>query len=123
MFGALIPTCTCHTSEVQDYFAAHGTLQLDIDSPPVTTKTIFWLASCTKLVTVVAALQCVERGLFALDDPDDVHRLLPEWRDPKILSGWTDDDKPILIPAKENITLRSLLTQRAELITTSFPLT
>lgn len=58
----------------------------------------------------MAALQCVERGLFTLDDPDDVHRLLPEWRDPKILSGWTDDDEPILIPAKEKITLRLLLT-------------
>lgn len=45
----------------------HHHLQLD---------TLFWLGSCTKLMTVVATLQCVERGYFTLDE--DVTRLLPE---------------------------------------------
>lgn len=69
-----------------------------------------WLASCSKLVTTIAALQCVERGLFTLDDPEDVDRLLPEWKNLEILTGWTDDDSPILQPATEKITLRKLLT-------------
>jgi CubicO group peptidase (beta-lactamase class C family) len=69
-----------------------------------------WIASCSKLVTTIAALQCVERGLFTLDDPTAVDRLLPEWKDPEILTGFTEDGKPILQPAKEKITLRKLLT-------------
>jgi CubicO group peptidase (beta-lactamase class C family) len=98
------------TSDPQDFLAAYGTLQLDPASPAVSTKTVMWLASCTKLVTAVAALQCVERGLFTLDDPTNIDRLLPEWKDPEILTGWADDGSPILQPAKENITLRRLLT-------------
>lgn len=96
-------------SEAQDYLAAYGTLQLDPQSSPVTTKTVMWLASCSKLVTAVSALQCIERGLFSLDDPADVSRLLPEWNNPEILAGWKDG-KTDLQPAKEQITLRRLLT-------------
>lgn len=73
-----------------------------------------WIASCTKLVTTVAALQCVERGLFALDSSADVDRLLPEWRDSQILTGF-QEGKPILQDAKEKITLRMLLTHTSGL--------
>ncbi|KNG50873.1 major facilitator superfamily transporter [Stemphylium lycopersici] len=93
-----------------DFFATYGTLELDPTSPSVSTKTTFWIASCTKLVTAIAALQCVERDLFTLDDAADIDRLLPEWRQPDMLTGWTDDQTPILQPAKEKITLRKLLT-------------
>lgn len=27
----------------------------------------YWIASCTKLMTTIAPLQCIERGLFSLD--------------------------------------------------------
>ena len=74
-----------------------------------------WVVSCTKLVTAVAALQCVERGLFSLENASDVDRLLPEWKDPEILTGWADDGKPILRPATEKITLKSLLTHTSGL--------
>ncbi|RII11459.1 hypothetical protein CUC08_Gglean005456 [Alternaria sp. MG1] len=96
-------------SDPEDFLAAYGTLQLDPTSPPVSRETTVWLASCTKLVTTVAALQCVERGLFSLDEPADVDRLLPEWKKPMILTGWADNE-PVLQPAKESITLRRLLT-------------
>lgn len=39
-------------------------------------SSVFWLASCTKLLTAVAALQLVEDGLIALDD--SVEEVLPE---------------------------------------------
>lgn len=96
--------------ESQDYLAAYGTLSLDPASSRVSTKTVMWGASCGKLPTTIAALQCVERGLFALDDPTDVDRLLPGWKDPEILVGWTDEGSAILQPAKEKITLKQLLT-------------
>ncbi|KAI4675092.1 uncharacterized protein J4E88_007996 [Alternaria novae-zelandiae] len=96
-------------SEPDDFLAAFGTLQLDSTSPPVSTKTTVWLASCTKLATAIAALQCVERGLFSLDEPTDTDRLLPEWKNSVVLTGWNADE-PILQPAKERLTLRRLLT-------------
>ncbi|PWN22217.1 beta-lactamase/transpeptidase-like protein [Microstroma glucosiphilum] len=39
-------------------------------------SSVFWLASCTKLLTAVAALQLVEDGLIGLDD--SVEEALPE---------------------------------------------
>jgi CubicO group peptidase (beta-lactamase class C family) len=73
-----------------------------------------WLASCVKLATTVAALQCVERGLFSLDSAADVERLLPEWATLEVLS-FGEDGSPILTPAKEKITLRRLLTHTSGL--------
>jgi CubicO group peptidase (beta-lactamase class C family) len=64
-----------------------------------------WLASSTKLMTSIAALQCVERGLFKLDE--DVTRLLPEFKDVEILRGFEEGtEKPILVKATKTITLR-----------------
>jgi CubicO group peptidase (beta-lactamase class C family) len=66
---------------------------------------LFWLASMTKPVTSVAAMQLVERGALALDAP--MGELLPELKAPRI---W---DKGVLRPAKTPITLRHLLTHTA----------
>lgn len=69
-----------------------------------------WLASATKLVTTVAAMQCVERGLFALDDPISI--VLPAWSHPEVLVGFSDESngEPMVRGAKKSITLRHLLT-------------
>lgn len=42
------------------------------EKTPMTLDTLFYLASCTKLVTAIAALQLVEQGKLRLDDPDQV---------------------------------------------------
>lgn len=73
-----------------------------------------WLASCVKLATSIAALQCVERGLFSLDSKADIERLLPEWASPEVLS-FDGEGQPILTPAKERITLRRLLNHTSGL--------
>jgi CubicO group peptidase (beta-lactamase class C family) len=66
---------------------------------------IFWLASCTKLLSAIAALQCVERGKFSLDE--DVTRLLPELKDIDILTGFEGEiDTPIYAKSTKKITLR-----------------
>ncbi|KAE8375401.1 beta-lactamase/transpeptidase-like protein [Aspergillus bertholletiae] len=76
---------------------------------PMTLDTTFTIASCTKLITTIAALQCVERGQFGLDE--DVSTVLGELQDLKVLQGFEEGtDKPILLPAKNRITLRHLLT-------------
>ena len=46
--------------------------------------TVFWVASITKLVTAIAALQLVERELITLDEP--VARYLPYLGRAKVLS-------------------------------------
>jgi CubicO group peptidase (beta-lactamase class C family) len=58
----------------------------------------------TKLMTTVAAMQCVERGLIGLDD--DVSSVLHEWKDAEILDGFDESGKPKLRKAKNKITLR-----------------
>ena len=64
-----------------------------------------WLASCTKIMTTVAAMQCVERGQLNLDD--DVTGILHELKDRQILTGFEKGSgEPILIPNTKAITLR-----------------
>ena len=38
-------------------------------SQTMTTDTVLWIASMTKAVTAVAAMQLVERGILKLDEP------------------------------------------------------
>lgn len=61
-------------------------------------------ASCTKLMTSIAAMQCVERALIALDN--EVAKVLPELKDPQILTGFTDSGEPIFKKSPTQITLR-----------------
>lgn len=68
-------------------------------------RTIFWIASMTKPITSVAAMQLVERGLLSLDAP--IGDLLPYLAAPRILQDGQ------LRPAKTAITLRHLLTHTA----------
>ena len=68
------------------------------------TDAVHWVASCTKFVTTVAVMQCVERGLLDLDA--DIAHVLPEWASPRILTGFDENDNPIFRPATKPITLR-----------------
>lgn len=74
---------------------------------------VHYLASSTKLVTTVAALQCVEKGLLHLDQ--DISRVLPEFEKAKILEGFTESNEPIFTPAQNPVTLRHLLTHTSGL--------
>jgi CubicO group peptidase (beta-lactamase class C family) len=83
-----------------------------VDNPaPMTSDTLFWVASCTKALTSAAAMQLVEEGLIELDDP--VGRWLPQLAAPMVLKGFDANEKPIVEPAKAPITLRGLLTHTA----------
>ncbi|MBV8683899.1 MAG: beta-lactamase family protein [Caulobacteraceae bacterium] len=75
--------------------------------PPMRTDAVFRIASMTKAVTAVAAMQLVEAGRVDLDEP--LGRLLPALAAPKVLVGFADDGTPRLRPAKGEITLRRLL--------------
>ena len=79
--------------------------------PPMSLDTIFRIASMTKAVTSVAAMQLVEKGKLTLDEP--IGRVLPELATPYVLQGFDPSGKPRLRPAKRPITLRHLLTHTA----------
>jgi CubicO group peptidase (beta-lactamase class C family) len=44
---------------------------------PMTMDSVFWIASCTKMITGIAAMQLVEQGKLALDDVEGVEKLAP----------------------------------------------
>ncbi|CAG8983666.1 hypothetical protein HYALB_00004098 [Hymenoscyphus albidus] len=66
--------------------------------------TIPWIASCTKLMTAISALQCVERGLIGLDE--DIETVLPEVGKFGVLTGLDDAGEPVLVPKEGKITIR-----------------
>ncbi|HEX5368643.1 MAG TPA: serine hydrolase domain-containing protein [Dehalococcoidia bacterium] len=75
---------------------------------PMTLDTVFWIASMTKPVTSVAAMQLVEQGRLDLDEP--LGQRLPALAQPQVIEGFDDDGTPKLRPATRPITLRRLLT-------------
>lgn len=79
-----------------------------LEATPLTPDTLFWIASMTKAVTSLVALQLVGEGRLGLDDP--VGRWMPELAEPKVLEGFDAGGAPRLRPARAPITLRTLLT-------------
>jgi methyl acetate hydrolase len=69
---------------------------------------IFAIASMTKAVTSVAAMQLVEQGRLKLEEP--VARHLPQLAKLSVIEGFDPDGTPVLRPANKLITLRHLLT-------------
>jgi methyl acetate hydrolase len=92
------------------YEGAFGTRDL-ASGPAMTLDTIFRLASMTKAVTSVAAMQLVEQGKLQLEQP--IGNVLPELSAPQVLDGFDDAGAPRLRAAKRPITLRHLLTHTA----------
>jgi CubicO group peptidase (beta-lactamase class C family) len=74
---------------------------------------IFQLASMTKAVTSVAAMQLVEQLKLSLDAP--IGALLPQLDKAQVITGFDDRGRPQLRPAKRAITLRHLLTHTSGL--------
>jgi CubicO group peptidase (beta-lactamase class C family) len=92
------------------YEGAFGTRDLG-KGPVMTLDTVFRIASMTKAVTCVAAMQLVEQGKLTLDEP--VPNIDPALGAPQVLEGFDAADVPRLRPAKRPITLRHLLTHTA----------
>ncbi|OJD30430.1 beta-lactamase family protein [Diplodia corticola] len=90
---------------------ASGVASFEGASDPVTLDSVFLIASCTKLLTSIAALQCVERGLITLDEPLDQH--LPELCSQPIISEGPEEGQFSYRERKVAITLRQLLTHTA----------
>jgi len=75
---------------------------------PMAVDSVFWIASMTKAITTVAALQLVEDGRLTLNDP--IGKILPDLANPVVLQGFDGDGAPVTRPAEKKITLGQLLT-------------
>src|ERR1700692_4530086 len=68
--------------------------QQAVDKPePMTPDSVFRIASMTKAVTGVAAMQLVEQGRIGLDQP--MGEVLPFVGDVKVLEGFDADGAPL----------------------------
>lgn len=76
-------------------------------------NTVCQIASMTKALVSVAAMQLVEAGKLTLDGP--IGDILPELADAQVMTRFGEDGKPQLRPASRPITLRHLLTHTAGL--------
>src|SRR5215213_5475400 len=92
------------------YTGAFGARGIDNDQP-MRLDTVVEIASMTKAVTSVAAMQLVEQGRIALDEPVGTH--VPELATVQVLEGFDAAGVPRLRPPRRAITLRHLLTHTA----------
>ncbi len=92
-----------------DYAKAAGAGSLEPgNEQAMQLDSVLRLASSTKLLTTIAVLQAVERGLVGLDD--DVSAHVPVLARQEVLAGFTWYGKPLTHPRRKAITLRHLLT-------------
>jgi methyl acetate hydrolase len=80
----------------------------DDGGTPVKVDSIFGIASMTKAITTVAAMQLVEQGKVKLDEP--AGKYLPQLAKLDVLESFDAQGKPVLRPAKTPVTLKHLLT-------------
>lgn len=91
--------------EVFRYESGYSDLENKV---PMTGEGLFNIYSCSKPITVTAALQLYEKGMFLLDDP--LYEYIPEYKKMYVKEG--DDVRE----AKNPITMRNLLTMTAGFI-------
>jgi len=78
------------------------------DRDPMDLDTVFWIASCTKLLATMACMQAVEQGKLKIDDSKQVYELCPELEKVQVLQ-----DGGKLVDKEKDITLRMLLSHTA----------
>ena len=111
--GAVI--CATNTNGSFTYNNALGERTLlSGEKKPQQLDDVLCLASATKLITTIAALQCVEDGLLTLNG--DLSSITPKLATKQIIMGFSDDEKvPLLEPPAGPITLEMLLTHSSGL--------
>jgi len=84
-----------------------GTKGLQTDEP-MTNDSIFWIASCTKMITGIACMQLHEQGKLDIDSSKQLYELCPELKDKKVLEA-----PGKLVDRRGEITVRNLLSHTA----------
>ncbi|MEL6942384.1 MAG: serine hydrolase domain-containing protein, partial [Bacteroidota bacterium] len=81
---------------------------------PLEKDDIFRIASQTKAITATAVMMLWEEGKFRLDDP--ISKYIPAFKNPQVLKSFRYQDTSYTAePAKQEITIRHLLTHTSGL--------
>jgi len=95
------------------YHGAFGAADI-ATARPMTEDAMFRIASMTKAITSIAAMQLVEQKRFGLDDPMEKH--LPEFAGPQVFDSFDSATGTYrLRPATKSVTVRHLLTHTSGL--------
>ncbi|KAK1762518.1 beta-lactamase [Phialemonium atrogriseum] len=106
--GAVICATDAEGRFVYDKALGERTL-LSGEKRPQQLDDVLYLASATKLIATIAALQCVEDGLLTLTG--DLSSIAPELAAKQVITGFSEDgETPLLEPPARPITLEMLLT-------------
>ncbi|KAK5054652.1 hypothetical protein LTR84_001543 [Exophiala bonariae] len=107
--------CAMDTKGDFIYKNALGTRTLPTgEKRPQQLDDVLWLASATKLITTIAALQCIEDGILTLDG--DISLIAPDLASRQVITGFSEDgETPLLEPSTRPITLEMLLTHSSGL--------
>ena len=100
-------TVYCAVNKEGDLIFEHASGEAGIGKGKMTMDSVFWIASCTKMITGIACMQLVEQGKLSLDDADQVEKIAPELAKVQVIDGGK------LVPKKRKITLRMLLAHTA----------
>lgn len=98
---------THHGKVVYEGYAGYADAERGV---PVTSDTVYRVYSCTKVFTIVAAMQLYEKGAFLLNDP--IERYLPEFADPKVYVVGCNGSCRVE-RAQRSITIRDLMSMRS----------
>jgi CubicO group peptidase (beta-lactamase class C family) len=85
-----------------------GAMGIEAPEKPITLDSVFWIASCTKMITGIACMQLVEQNKLSLDDSKLIYTICPELERAQVL-----DDSGRLVERQGDITLRMLLAHTA----------
>jgi CubicO group peptidase (beta-lactamase class C family) len=95
------------------YQGAFGVADIG-DGRPLRTDSLFRIASMTKAITSTAALQLVEQGRFAVEDP--VEKYLPEFAKLSVFESFDAATGAYRVrPARTSVTVRHLFTHTSGL--------
>ena len=92
-------------------FVGAAGLRSSVSGAAMEPDTVCWIASMTKAITGLAAMQQVEKGNLGLDTP--AKEILPQLAEIGVLTGFDDAGQPTVRPPKRDVTLRHLLTHTA----------
>lgn len=89
---------------------SHASGKRGVDTnEPMTLESVFWIASCTKMIGGIAAMQLHEQGRLDLDDADALERYAPELKSVRILKS-IENGRVETVAKRNRITMRMLLS-------------
>jgi CubicO group peptidase (beta-lactamase class C family) len=79
-------TVYCAVNRKGELIFQHASGKVGVgQSKDMSLDTVFWIASCTKMITGIACMQLVEQGKWSLDDVGIVEKLAPVRKTAKVL--------------------------------------